>query len=88
MIKTSLAVLLTAATLFAAAPVLAGAFGEGSQELREAHAEEILQQLRDTGLNVVSVEEWGELVRAFVIEADGTHSSQLFEPWSLKRVEK
>ncbi|MET3901299.1 hypothetical protein ABIB57_005269 [Devosia sp. UYZn731] len=46
----------------------------------------VLARLHEQGVNATSVEHWGTLVRAFVIQSDGTKVSQLFTPDTLKPV--
>jgi len=87
MIKNTLIALATGTVLLgAAAPAMAGAFGEGSTEARETIADNLLVRLQQQGVNATSVEEWGDLVRAFVVEADGTVGMQLFTPVLLEPV--
>ena len=67
MIKKTIIALVAAASLAGvAAPAMADAFGDGSSEMREFTADSILIRLQNQGVNATSVEEWGDLVRAFV----------------------
>lgn len=87
MIKNTLIALATATALLgAAAPAMAGAFGDGDSDSRQFVSEIILAGLHDQGINARSVEEWGDLVRAYVIQADGTETMQLFTPDHLQPV--
>ncbi|MGV8832668.1 MAG: hypothetical protein ACOH2N_11895 [Devosia sp.] len=87
MIKNTLIALVTATALLgAAAPAMAGAFGDGAPEARDDTAAYILTSLQHKGVDATSVEEWGDLVRAYVTQADGTESMQLFTPTLLQPV--
>lgn len=46
----------------------------------------VAYQLNARGVNVVSVEEWGAYLRAFVRGADGRETMQLFDPDTLNPV--
>lgn len=46
----------------------------------------ILTRLQAQGVNATSVEAWGGLVRADVIDADGRQTTQLFTPDTLTQV--
>ena len=87
MIKNTVIALVAAASLFgAAAPAMAGAFGDGDADSRAFVSEIILTGLHDKGINATSVEEWGDLVRAYVVQADGTEKMELFTPVQLQPV--
>ena len=88
MIKNTLIALLAASAMVGVAgPAMADtAFGNGTPEMREFIADNILTRLQDQGVNATSVEEWGDLVRAFVNQPDGTVAMQLFTPGSLQPV--
>lgn len=90
MIKNTVIALIAAATLAGAvAPAFAdsnGAFGSGSSDDREFVASSILANLRHQGVNASSVEEWSDLVRAYVTLEDGTQTMQLFTPGTLQPV--
>jgi len=88
MIKNTLiALIASAAMVGVAAPAMADtAFGTGTPELREFIADSILVSLQQQGVNATDVEEWGDLVRAFVTNPDGTQSMQLFTAGSLQPV--
>ena len=87
MIKTTLLALVAAASVASfAAPAFAdagSAFGDGSEDSREFAEDTILTRLQQQGVRATSVEEWGTLVRAFVIHEDGTQGMQLFTAGSL-----
>jgi hypothetical protein len=96
MIKSSILALVTVVAMGSvAAPAFAysdgptsgaGAFGDGSSEQREFTANNILVRLQQAGVPATSVEEWGNLVRAFVTQPDGSQAMQLFAPDTLKPV--
>jgi hypothetical protein len=46
----------------------------------------VLARLHEQGINATEVESWGTLVRAFVVQPDGTQVSQLFTRDTLKPV--
>lgn len=93
MIKNTLLALVAIGTLAgAAAPVFADssdpgyAFGAGSSDLRSLHADQLLQRLHEKGIQASAVEEWGDLVRAYVIGDDGKTRMEYFRPDTLQRV--
>ena len=87
MIKNTLIAIVTATALLgAAAPAMAGAFGDGDLDAHETIADTILANLQEQGVQATAVEEWGNLVRAYVIEADGTQTMQFFSPVTLQPV--
>ena len=87
MIKNTLIAIVTATALLgAAAPAMAGAFGDGDFDARETVADNILVNLQAEGVNATSVEEWGNLVRAYVIQADGTQAMEFYTPVTLQPV--
>jgi hypothetical protein len=91
MIKNTLIALVAAAAIVGvAAPAMAdnsgAAFGSGSSESREFTADNILVRLQQQGINATGVEEWGNLVRAYVTLEDGTQVMQLYTPGSLDLV--
>lgn len=90
MIRNTIAALVaTVALAGVTAPAFAdagGAFGTGSSEAREWRATSIALNLAREGYNVTGVEEWGSLVRAFVIQDDGTQAMMFFDPISLNPV--
>ena len=87
MIKNTLIAIVTATALLgAAAPAMAGAFGDGDFDARETVADNILVNLQAEGVNATSVEEWGNLVRAYVIQADGTQTMEFYTPVTLQPV--
>ena len=89
MIKNTIIALLAATTMVGiAAPAMADtAFGDGTPEMREFVADGILTRLQQQGVNATSVEEWDELVRAFVTLPDGTQTMQFFTAGSLQPVD-
>ena len=87
MIKTTMLALVTAAALVgAAAPAMAGSFGDGDSDARAVAADILQTRLEQKGLNVASVEEWGDLVRVYVVQPDGTQAMELFTPTTLTQV--
>ena len=88
MIKNTLIALIAAAAMAGvAAPAMADtAFGDGSPEMREFVADSIVSRLQNQGVAATEVEEWGDLVRAYVTGADGTQTMQLFTAGSLQPV--
>jgi hypothetical protein len=63
-----------------------GAFGDGSSEMRDFTADSILVRLQQQGVNATGVEEWGDLVRAYVTLDDGRQVMQFFTAGSLQPV--
>ena len=89
MIKTTLAVLIAATALSAAAPAYAdtnSVFGNGSDDMRDMLADSVVLDLRAKGINATEVEEWGGLIRAFVTSENGAQTMQLFTPGTLTQV--
>ena len=93
MIKSSIIALVAVATLGSiAAPAFADAsLSTGNDDSSHADGnyldtDAVLARLHEQGVNATSVEHWGNLVRAFVIQPDGSQVSQLFTPDSLKPV--
>jgi hypothetical protein len=88
MIKTTVIALVAAVSLagFAAPAFADTAFGDGSPEMREFAANSILSRLQQQGVNASSVEEWGDLVRAYVTLDDGSQVMQFFTAGSLQPV--
>ncbi|MGV8855595.1 MAG: hypothetical protein ACOH2L_13210 [Devosia sp.] len=87
MIKNTLLAAVTAAALLsAAAPAMAGSFGDGDSDSRAIAADILQERLQEKGVNAASVEEWGNLVRAYVVQADGTQLMELFTPGTLTQV--
>jgi len=91
MIKSSIIALLAVAAM---GSVAAPAFAEPSLVAQDRDyvnsdanfLDNVIVRLHDQGINASSVENWGGLVRAFVVQADGTEVSQLFTRDSLKPV--
>ncbi|KKC37846.1 hypothetical protein WH87_09180 [Devosia epidermidihirudinis] len=89
MIKTTVIALLTAASLAGvAAPAYASAFGDVSPEFRSFVADSIVADLNQKGVHATSVEEWGDLIRAYVTNDNGTQTMEFFTPGSLQPVTK
>ena len=94
MIKNTVIALLTAATLVGVAAPAFAESGGGQSDFNEEDnssayntaAQNILSRLRDQGVNATSVEQWGGLVRAFVVQEDGRQVMQFFAPGSLQQV--
>ena len=84
--KTIAIVLTTAALLGTAVPVLAGPFGSGDAESRDFVASGILHTLQERGIDATGVEEWGDYVRAYVRQPDGSIKMAFFDPIGLKQV--
>ena len=84
--KSIILALPTASLLGMAAPALAAPFGNGDADARDFAAFGILSTLQQRGVEATAVEEWGDYVRAYVTNDDGTQSMQLFEPVTLKQV--
>ena len=85
--KKTIAIALTAITLLGtAAPALAGPFGDGDADSRDFVASGILSTLQQRGINATGVEEWGDYVRAFVRQSDGSIKMAFFDPIGLKQV--
>jgi hypothetical protein len=49
-------------------------------------AHSLVARLQEQGINATSVESWGGLVRAEVIDADGRQTTQFFTPDTLTQV--
>lgn len=49
-------------------------------------ADSIVSRLQAQGVNATGVEEWGGLIRAFVILDDGSQAMQLYTPGLLEQV--
>ena len=90
MIKTTLLALVAAAGIAGAAvPAYAdtyAVFGNGSDEMQDLQADSVLRDLRANGVNATSVEQWGGLIRAYVVGEDGTQTMQFFTPGTLAQV--
>jgi len=85
--KKTLMLALTAATLLGtAAPVLASPFGNGNSDSRDFQATGILNQLQRAGVDATGVEEWGQYVRAYVVQADGSVAMAYYDPITLNEV--
>lgn len=89
MIKNSLIALVAVASL-ASVTVPAYAegdvFGDGSGEMSDFVADSIVSRLQAQGINATDVEEWGGLIRAFVVLEDGSQAMQLYTPDLLEPV--
>jgi hypothetical protein len=84
--RISLIAVATASLLSLAVPAMASPFGDGSKDQRDFRASNILISLQQKGVNATSVEEWGSLVRAFVVGGDGHVVMEYFQPDSLTQV--
>jgi hypothetical protein len=78
--------LAAAALIGVAAPAMASPFGDGSTEMRELQANLVLHKLQDKGINATGVEEWGSLVRAYVVSDSGKLTMEYFQPETLIQV--
>lgn len=93
MIKNSLIALTTAAlvaglalpTFAAQAPAEAGDV-DNSYLTDEVANDYTLLRLHEKGINAASIEEWNGLVRAYVIQEDGSQAMQLFDADTLAPV--
>ena len=90
MIKSSIIALVAVAAM---GSVAAPAFADNDLGNNSNHSDgnyldtdTVLARLHEQGVNATSVEHWGTLVRAFVIQPDGTQVSQLFTPDTLRPV--
>jgi hypothetical protein len=93
MIKNSLLALTTAALVAGLAlPVFAAPAPVESSDVDTSYlTDEIandytLLRLHEKGINAASIEEWNGLVRAYVIQDDGTQAMQFFDPDTLAPV--
>ncbi|WDR07045.1 hypothetical protein PSQ90_06300 [Devosia rhodophyticola] len=86
--KTIIALVTVASLAGVVAPAFASTspFGDGNDSAREFAAETILTRLQDKGVAATSVEEWGDLVRAWVKTNDGKTEMKYFTPDSLTPV--
>jgi hypothetical protein len=85
MIKNSVVALVAAAALggIALPAMAAPAPTEASAGF---DADFTLTRLQGTGVNATAVEEWGTVLRAFVVLDDGTEVMQFFDPDTLAPV--
>ncbi len=84
--KKTIAIALTTATMLGmAAPALAAPFGDGDSDARDFAAFGILSTLQQRGVEATAVEEWGDYVRAYVTNADGSQSMVMFDPITLQQ---
>ena len=79
--------LTTAAMIGIAAPTLAAPFGDGDQETRDFRAWSIETTLQHNGINATGVEEWGDYIRAYVSQPDGSQTMEFFDPVTLQQVQ-
>ena len=93
MFKTTAVALIAATSLLAvAAPAFADTENQSNNSQNEDNGARafanlsLLARLQDQGINARSVESWGGLVRAYVIDADGAQTMQLFTPDTLTQV--
>jgi hypothetical protein len=90
MIKSAIIALVAVAAMGSvAAPAFAEAGVTGDSNHADGNylnTDAVLERLHEQGVNATSVEHWGTLLRAFVVQADGSKVSQLFTPDTLKPV--
>ena len=79
--------LTTAAMIGVAAPTFASPLGNGDQETRDFKAWSIQTELQQNGVNATGVEEWGDYIRAYVTQPDGSQTMQFFDPITLQQVQ-
>jgi hypothetical protein len=88
MIKTSIIALLAVAAMGSvAAPAFAESNGHDRSDYSvgsELDTSNLLSRLHDQGINATAVEPWGALVRATIVQPDGSQVSQLFTRDNLK----
>jgi hypothetical protein len=86
-----LAVVAVASVSAVALPAYAGTgivsvFGTGDNDDQDWVASTIVDRLQEQGVNATSVENWGGLIRAYVVQEDGTEVMQFFAPGSLEQI--
>lgn len=93
MIKNSILALTTAALVaglalpaFAAPVPVESSDVDASYLTDEVANDYTLLRLHEKGINAASIEEWNGLVRAYVIQDDGTQAMQLFDADTLAPV--
>ncbi|WDR02122.1 hypothetical protein PSQ19_15860 [Devosia algicola] len=87
--KNTIIALVTVASLAGVAvPAFASTspFGDGTDDARAFVAETMLTRLNEQGVPATSVEEWGDLVRAWVKTDDGHSEMRYFTPDTLRPV--
>ena len=72
--------------LGAAVPALAGPFGDGDSDSRDFQASIILDTMQRKGIDVVSIEEDGDTILAFVRTADGGQKIERLDPVTFEPV--
>jgi hypothetical protein len=86
MIKKTILVATTLALLAGAA---APAFAENNESVFNNGAPSrtgVLQELNQKGVNATDVEQWGNYIRAYVTQPNGTQVMEYFTPGSLNPV--
>jgi hypothetical protein len=84
--KTSLPVVAAlVAVVGLSTPVLAESLA-GSESSDDFNAQQVLQVLRDRGVEATDVQEWGAKIRATVTLADGSSTFQYFDADTLRPV--
>ncbi|HEV7718105.1 MAG TPA: hypothetical protein VGO70_03910 [Arsenicitalea sp.] len=84
MFKKSLVAVATIAVLATSAlPVFAAesVFNNGSPSRAG-----VVQELNQKGIKATSVEQWGNYIRAYVTQPDGSQTQEFFTPGSLQQV--
>ena len=63
--------------------------GQGNHvDAISANSAAIIAGLRDKGVNVIDVQDWGGCVRADVVRANGSTAMEFFDPSSLQRLHR
>jgi hypothetical protein len=86
MIKSSVIALVAVAamgTVAVPAFAAAGDFGGEPKLQNDFQADTVLVRLQQDGVPATSVEEWGGLVRAYVVQPDGSQAMLFFTPDTL-----
>lgn len=79
MIKNTIIALVAAASLAGvAAPAFASTEASITDNTPAFDADFVLVRLHDQGVKATNVEEWGDLVRAYVTQDDGTQVMKFF----------
>lgn len=72
--------------LGAAAPAMAGPFGDGDADSRASTAARILDTMQRKGIDVVSIEESSDKILAFLRTENGGEKMALLDPVTFKPV--
>jgi len=93
MFKTTVIALIAATSMVSvAAPAFADtenrSYNDQNEDAgaRAFYGQSLVARLHDKGIEATSVESWGGLVRAYVIDADGRQTMQFFTPDTLTQV--